>query len=70
MAAPGGYYGGVPGAGIAMASAVPVPSMQSMQTTAPEGSRPGDTVHVAGPHGQQLQVVRVRVRVEVRVSDR
>ena len=54
MAAPGG----VPGAGFAMTSAVPVTSVtNTMQTTAPAGSKSGDTVNVPGPYGQQFQVI-------------
>ena len=37
-----------------MASVMPVTSVHAW---APAGSRPGDTVNVKSPHGQQLQAV-------------
>ena len=43
MAAPGGVPGAAP--------------CNQLQVTAPAGTRPGDTVNVQGPNGQQLQVV-------------
>ena len=53
----GQNMGQIPGfaaAGIGMASVMPVTSVHAW---APAGSRPGDTVNVKSPHGQQLQAV-------------